>query len=277
MTAGVRFIYLTTFRIFERVVLQIQYLIVSRNACITSSHAAVFLHGRSSKAAYPLHILDYARLLRILSALRDPFVRNVPPSQTPAGIVHKESIVPRRQMLSAAQRATLLSIPTDDVCSSPRGAQEGINRTSPIPAQDAADTMWSPGRATRGQIVECRSIRARPADVEDRASPGHWERERITGSPHTHSATLVERQSRFTMLGQVPGKDTISVVTALSTQIRQRPSALRRSVTWDRGMELAQHKRWTLDTPVSVYFVTHKARGSGARMQRRVACGGSIC
>ena len=67
-------------------------------------------------------------------------------------------------------------------------------------------------------------------------------------------ATLVERSSRFTMLVKVPGKDTASVVTALSTQIRQLPSALRQSLTWDRGMELAQHKRLTIDTKVQVYF-----------------------
>lgn len=69
-----RFIYLPTFRTFERVVLQTQYLIVSRNACSTSSHAVGVLHGRSSKAAHPLHITDYAWLLRILSALRGPCV-----------------------------------------------------------------------------------------------------------------------------------------------------------------------------------------------------------
>lgn len=106
----------------------------------------------------------------------------------------------------------------------------------------------------RGQIVDGLSIRDRPADVEDRAIPGHWEGDLITGSQNTHIATLVERQSRFTMLVKVPGKDTASVVTALSTQIRQLPLALRRSLTWDRGMELAQHKRLTLDTKVSVYF-----------------------
>ncbi|MEQ1795011.1 MAG: IS30 family transposase [Nitrospira sp.] len=106
----------------------------------------------------------------------------------------------------------------------------------------------------RGQIVDGLSIRDRPADVEDRAIPGHWEGDLITGSQNTHIATLVERQSRFTMLVKVPGKDTASVVTALSTQIRQLPSALRRSLTWDRGMKLAQHKRLTVDTEVQVYF-----------------------
>ena len=106
----------------------------------------------------------------------------------------------------------------------------------------------------RGQIVDGISIRHRPADVEDRAIPGHWEGDLMTGSQNTHIATLVERQSRFTMLVKVPGKDTVSVVTALSRQVRRLPSALRRSLTWDRGMELAQHKRFTVDTSVQVYF-----------------------
>ena len=106
----------------------------------------------------------------------------------------------------------------------------------------------------RGQIVDGVSIRNRPADVEDRAIPGHWEGDLITGSQNTHMATLVERASRFTMLVKVPGKDTASVVTALSTQIRKLPLALRQSLTWDRGMELAQHKRLTIDTKVQVYF-----------------------
>ena len=102
----------------------------------------------------------------------------------------------------------------------------------------------------RGQIIDGVSIRDRPTEVEDRAIPGHWEGDLIAGSKNTHIATLVERQSRFTMLVKVPGKDTTSVVTALSRQVRLRPSALRRSITWDRGMELAQHKRLTIDTEV---------------------------
>jgi IS30 family transposase len=89
----------------------------------------------------------------------------------------------------------------------------------------------------RGQIIDGVSIRDRPAEVEDRAIPGHWEGDLIAGSQNTHIATLVERQSRFTMLVKVPGKDTASVVTALIRPVRQLPSALRRSITWDRGME----------------------------------------
>ena len=106
----------------------------------------------------------------------------------------------------------------------------------------------------RGQIIDGLSIRDRPAEVEDRAIPGHWEGDLITGSQNTHIATLVERQSRFTMLVKVPGKDTASVVTALSRRVRTLPAALRRSLTWDRGMELAQHKRFTVATDVQVYF-----------------------
>ena len=106
----------------------------------------------------------------------------------------------------------------------------------------------------RGQIIEGVSIRDRPAEVDDRAIPGHWEGDLITGSQNIHIATLVERQSRFTMLVKVLGKDTTNVVTALSRQVRQLPSALRRSLTWDRGLELAQHKRLTIDTNVQVYF-----------------------
>jgi IS30 family transposase len=106
----------------------------------------------------------------------------------------------------------------------------------------------------RGQIIDGLSIRDRPAEVDDRAIPGHWEGDLMTGSKNTHMATLVERQSRFTMLVKVPGKDTASVVTALSRHVRTLPRALRRSLTWDRGMELAHHKRFTIATEVQVYF-----------------------
>ena len=106
----------------------------------------------------------------------------------------------------------------------------------------------------RGQIVDGVSIRERPADVEDRAIPGHGEGDLITGSKNTPIATLVERQSRFTLLVKVQGKDTVSVVGALSKQVRKLPSQLRRSLTWDRGMEMAHHKKFTVATDVKVYF-----------------------
>jgi IS30 family transposase len=106
----------------------------------------------------------------------------------------------------------------------------------------------------RGQIVDGISIRERPAEVEDRAIPGHWEGDLITGSKNTHIAILVERQSRFTMLVKVKGKDTASVVAALSKQVRKLPAELRKSLTWDRGTELANHKKFTIATNVPVYF-----------------------
>jgi IS30 family transposase len=86
------------------------------------------------------------------------------------------------------------------------------------------------------------------------AIPGHWEGDLITGAKNTHIVTLVERQSRDTMLVKVDGKDTSSVVSALITHVRTLPCALRRSLTWDRGMELARHKEFTVATDVQVYF-----------------------
>ncbi len=106
----------------------------------------------------------------------------------------------------------------------------------------------------RGQIVDAVSIRERPAEVEDRAVPGHWEGDLLAGSYNTHIATLVERQSRFTMLVKVNGKDTQTVVRALTKQVRRLPVELRKSLTWDRGLELAAHKDFSIATDVKVYF-----------------------
>ena len=102
----------------------------------------------------------------------------------------------------------------------------------------------------RGQIVDAVSISQRPPEVEDRAVPGHWEGDLISGSKNSHIATLVERHSRFTMLVKVAGKDTDSVVAALRKQITKLPSELRRSLTWDRGMEMADHKTFSVATDV---------------------------
>ena len=114
------------------------------------------------------------------------------------------------------------------------------------------------GRTTKsrplGQIVDAVSIRERPAEVEDRAVPGHWEGDLLSGANNTHIVTLVERQSRFAMLIKIAGKDTASVVGALSKHVRTLPQELRRSLTWDRGMEMANHKAFTLATEVQVYF-----------------------
>ena len=107
---------------------------------------------------------------------------------------------------------------------------------------------------SRGQIVDAISIRERPAEVEDRAVPGHWEGDLLRGARHSHVATLVERHSRFCMLVKVPGKDTATVVAALSQHVQKLPATLRRSLTWDRGLEMAQHKSFTMATNVQVYF-----------------------
>ena len=106
----------------------------------------------------------------------------------------------------------------------------------------------------RGQIVDAVSIRQRPAEVEDRAIPGHWEGDLLAGGKNSHIATLVERQSRFVMLVRVPGKDTDSVVGALVKKVKHLPAGLMSSLTWDRGTELADHKRFTVATDVTVYF-----------------------
>jgi IS30 family transposase len=106
----------------------------------------------------------------------------------------------------------------------------------------------------RGQIVDAISIRERPAEIEDRAIPGHWEGDLLRGTNNSHIATLVERHSRFTALVKVPGKDTAAVVAALTRHVRRLPASLRRSLTWDRGLEMAQHKSFTVTTNVKVYF-----------------------
>ena len=107
---------------------------------------------------------------------------------------------------------------------------------------------------SQGKIVDAISIRERPAEVEDRAIPGHWEGDLLRGARNSHVATLVERHSRFCMLVKVPGKDTATVVAALSQHVRQLPATLRRSLTWDRGLEMAQHNSFTVATDMKVYF-----------------------
>lgn len=105
-----------------------------------------------------------------------------------------------------------------------------------------------------GQIKDAISISERPASVEDRAVPGHWEGDFISGARNSHIVTLVERQSRYVILAKVANKETASVVSALIKQARKLPRELYQSLTWDRGKELADHKRFTLATEVDVYF-----------------------
>ena len=107
---------------------------------------------------------------------------------------------------------------------------------------------------SRGQIVDALSIRERPAEAQDRAIPGHWEGDLLAGAKNSYLATLVERHSRFVMLIKVRSKDTEVVVAALSRHVRKLPATLRRSLTWDRGLEMAKHKAFTVATDVKVYF-----------------------
>lgn len=106
---------------------------------------------------------------------------------------------------------------------------------------------------TRGQIRDAVSIHERPAEIEDRAVPGHWEGDLITGSGNSHIATLVERSSRFVMLVRVPGKNAVSVESCLRRQVKMLPQNMMLSLTWDRGMEMAEHARFTVATDVEVY------------------------
>lgn len=109
-------------------------------------------------------------------------------------------------------------------------------------------------RSGLGQIRDTVSIRERPADVEDRAVPGHWEGDLIAGSGNSFIATLVERHSRFVMLVKVNNKDSHSVVQALIKQAHKLPKELYRSLTWDRGTEMSGHRNFTLATDIDAFF-----------------------
>lgn len=106
----------------------------------------------------------------------------------------------------------------------------------------------------RAQIPDAVSIRDRPAEVEDRAVPGHWEGDLLAGVRHSYIATLVERQTRFVMLVKLENKETATVVAALKKQIGKLPDELKRSLTWDRGLEMAAHRDFTVATDVDVFF-----------------------
>lgn len=106
----------------------------------------------------------------------------------------------------------------------------------------------------RGGIIDAISIHDRPKDIDDRTLPGHWEGDLICGSNKSYIATLVERTSRFTVLVKLKGNDTASVVNAITNKIIEIPTQLKKSLTWDRGMELARHKQFTVDTEIKVYF-----------------------
>ena len=122
-----------------------------------------------------------------------------------------------------------------------------------------------------GKITNAVSISERPASVEDRAVPGHWEGDLIAGSNNSYIATLVERHTRYVMLAKVKNKDTESVVSALIKQAKKLPGELYKSLTWDRGSELADHQRFTIATNVDVYFCDPQSpwqRGSNENTNR---------
>jgi IS30 family transposase len=105
-----------------------------------------------------------------------------------------------------------------------------------------------------GRILDTVSISERPATVEDRAVPGHWEGDLLCGDRSSQIATLVERQTRYVMLVKVASKDSETVANALIKHARKLPQELYKSLTWDRGTEMADHKRFTLATDIKVYF-----------------------
>ena len=122
-----------------------------------------------------------------------------------------------------------------------------------------------------GQITDTVSIRERPASVEDRAVPGHWEGDLIFGTRTSQIATLVERQTRYVMLAKVDSKDTKTVINALIKQAHKLPKELYKSLTWDRGHEMADHKRFTLATDIDMYFCDPQSpwqRGSNENTNR---------
>lgn len=122
-----------------------------------------------------------------------------------------------------------------------------------------------------GQIPNIVSIRERPAEVEDRAVPGHWEGDLIAGSKNSYIATLVERQSRYVMLVKVKDRKSETVVTALIKHAHKLPTELYKSLTWDRGKELSNHQIFTLKTKIDVYFCDPRSpwqRGSNENTNR---------
>src|SRR5260370_22442107 len=128
-----------------------------------------------------------------------------------------------------------------------------------------------PNGDRRGQIKDIVSISARPAAAEDRAVPGHWEGDLLSGSKNSYIATLVERHTRYVMLAKVTNKDTQTVVSALIKQAKTLPNELYRSLTWDRGKELTDHRRFTLATNIDVYFCDPQSpwqRGSNENTNR---------
>jgi len=126
-------------------------------------------------------------------------------------------------------------------------------------------------RGRNGTIVDAVPISERPASIEDRAVPGHWEGDLLCGSTNSYIVTLVERHSRDVMLAKMKSRHTQTVIDALIRQARKLPDELSKSLTWDRGHELADHKRFSMATNVDVYFCDPQSpwqRGSNENTNR---------
>jgi IS30 family transposase len=123
----------------------------------------------------------------------------------------------------------------------------------------------------RSQIKDAVSIRERPAEADDRAIPGHWEGDLLLGSDLSQIATIVERATRFTILVRLPGRDMTSVTAGLTVQLGKLPQQLRKSLTWDRGMELAGHKQVSAATGIDIFFADPRSpwqRGTNENTNR---------
>ncbi len=114
--------------------------------------------------------------------------------------------------------------------------------------------------STKGQIRDMVMISERPAEVEDRAVPGHWEGDLLMGKNQTAIGTLVERWSRYVMLFGLPDGNTAGAVRdALTATVHRLPDHLWQALTWDQGKEMAQHVQFSIDTGVDVYFCDPKS------------------
>ena len=152
-------------------------------------------------------------------------------------------------LAAAAERPNIVIILADDMGYSDIGC---FGSEIPTPRLDALAANGTP-RFSDGMVM----ISERPAEIEDRAVPGHWEGDLIMGAANASAiGTLVERSSRYLMLVHLPGgqHDSETVAKALTATISTLPAHLRGSLTWDQGSEMARHKSFSMATDMPVYF-----------------------
>jgi len=158
--------------------------------------------------------------------------------------------LPRGKILAGVARSHL----SHALCPDAGRLEEGVSRASAAHQRHASFAHYAQKTGTHGGIVDAVPIAERPACIEDRAVPGHWEGDLLFGDAHSQIATLVERHTRYVMLVKLVDKDSYTVAAALARHARSLPQELYRSLTWDRGSEMAGHKRFTLATDIQVYF-----------------------